>query len=125
MGISDPKKFVSVTFTSTLLAAFSLGSILVYSNPDNKSLLVILFLYLSVFLFSLGFFTLFGLGIRRYYAKDLFAVSLSHSLRQAILLSVFLIICLFLSSQNLLLWWVGLSLLLPFALIEIFVNLKI
>ena len=121
---SDPRKYIFLILIATVMAGFSLASILTYTDPSNASLLIFIFLYLSVFLFSIGLLTLFSFFFRKVFFKTMFAHNLSNSLRQAILLSMFLVFCLALSSHGLLFWWVAVTLFLPFAFLEAFINLK-
>lgn len=121
----EAKKFILTIIGATALSGFSLASILFYTDPENSGYLIILSLYISIFLFSTGLLTLLGVTFRKFASKGIFSVNLSNSLRQALLLSIFLIICLTLSAHGLLFWWVMLSVFLPFVILEIFLNLKI
>lgn len=121
----DSKKYILSILLATILSGFSLTSILVYSDPKNSGLVILFFLYTSIFLFFTGLFSLLGVILRKFLFRGIFASNLSNSIRQAIFLSIFLLSCLFLASHGLLFWWVSLSLFLPFVALEIFLNLKI
>jgi len=110
---------------SSLLAGFSLISILLFTDPFSAGLLTFIFLYLSLFIFCVGAFTLLGQLVRRLLEKGLFIHNLGVSFRQAILLAIFVAACLELQSQGLLYWWVSGSLLLFLATLEAFFKLKI
>lgn len=125
MTNTDPRKYLFTILFATALSGFSLVSILVYKSPENAGWYIMLFLYLSIFLTSVGILTGIGLLIRNLFFSSRFSDSFSNSLRQALFISLYLIVCLLLSSFGLLFWWVGFSLLLPFLTLEVFLNLKI
>ncbi len=119
------KKQVSLLLTSTVLAAFSVTSIINFSDPYNSSWLTFGFFYLSLFLFCLGIFTLAGLGLRQALWPGLYVVNLGNAFRQSVLISILISVSFMLMSQDLLFWWVEASLILFLAAIEVFVNLKV
>lgn len=125
MLISEPKKYLYLVAGATLLAGFSFFSIIIYTDPTASGLSVFIFLYLSLFLMSLGSTTLAGLLVRRIWMKGLFNTNFANSFRQGLLLSFFVIICLILSASGILYWWVAISIILPLLAIESFLNLKI
>jgi hypothetical protein len=108
---------------TTFLAGACLGAILIYFNPNMSNLLVYILFYLSLFISSAGFFTLFGLAGRWFSQKKILrsrsstsraAHQLETSFRQGLLLAVILTGVLILQSQRSLTWWclvilVGLS----------------
>jgi hypothetical protein len=108
-----------------LIAAFSLAAIINFSDPFVASRITLLFFYLSLFLFSLSLFTIIGLILRQWLWPKIFVVNLSHSFRQAFLLSILVCASFGLLASRLLFWWVELSLLLFLLCIEILFNLKI
>ncbi len=122
---SNPKRHVLLISFSTLLAAFSLGSIVSFTDPQSTSLLAFIFFYLSLFLLCLGAFTLFGIGMRQVFWPGLYVVNLSNSFRQAILIAILIVASFILLSQGLLFWWVEASLILFLAAVEGFLNLKV
>lgn len=109
---------------ATLLSGFSLASVIIFTDPEQASAVVFLFLYLSAFLFSFGFFTLLGLLLRRYLAPTMFVLNFYTSLRQALLVALLITLSLVLLGQHLLFWWVELSLVLLLISIEFFLSLK-
>lgn len=118
------KQIFLITFGS-LLAGFSLASIIVFTDPYDAGSITHIFLYVSTFLLSLGFFTLLGLVIRHYTSHAVHMVNMGNSFRQAFLISTLICASLFLQSQDLLFWWVEASLILFFIAIEAFLNLKV
>lgn len=110
---------------STLLAAFSLGSIINFTDPFASSRLTFVFFYLSFFLVVLGFFTIIGLGLRQWLGHKVYVLDLGNSFRQAMLISVLITASLLLQSKSLLFWWVEASLVLFLLFVEIFLNLKL
>lgn len=123
--LQNPKKQVTLIIFSTLLAAFSLASIISFTSPEEGSWITLSFFYVSLFLVSLGVFTLIGLGLRVWLVKGLYLINLNNSFRQAILTSILIIASFILLSLHMLFWWVELSLILFLVFIEIFLNLKI
>ena len=125
MAIADPQKSLMLIIGATLLAGFSLASIMAYTDPQTAGWTIFVFFYASAFLTGLGIFSLLGLAVRRFWFKGLFTKNLGSSLRQGLLLSIIFVLFLALSAQGLLYWWVALSVILPLAAIEGFINLKI
>lgn len=110
---------------STLLAGFSLASIIAFTDPHSTGGLTFTFFYISLFLLTLGASVIIGLVIRKLFFSGLYINHLSQSFRQGLLLSFLITISLFLQSQRLLYWWVEGSLIVLVAVIEIFLSLKI
>ena len=123
--LKSPKQQVALIGFSTLLAAFSLGSIITFTDPFTASWITLVFFYLSLFLATLGIFTLLGLGLRQILKQKVYVINLSNSFRQALLISLLIMVSFLLLSQQLLFWWVELSLILFLLFAEIFFNLKI
>ncbi len=122
---SNLKQQAGVIAFSTLLAGFSLASILNFTDPASATLTTFSFFYLSLFLLSLGSFTLLGLLLRKWLPGELYVNNLSNSFRQAFLISILIVISFFLLSKNLLFWWVEASIILLLVFLEAFLNLKI
>lgn len=123
---SNLKQQAGLIAFSTLLTGFSLASILNFTDPLSASLYTFCFFYLSLFLLSLGCFTLLGLVLRKWLpGGGLYVNNLSNSFRQAFLLSLLIVASFFLLSKNLMFWWVEASLILFLVFLEAFLNLKI
>lgn len=120
-----PRQQVILIAFSTVLAAFSLFSIITFTDPYQASFVTHGFFYISLFLTALGLLTLIGLGIRELFDRRLFVVNLSNSFRQALLVSILIVISFSLLAKGLLFWWVELSLILFLLFVEIFINLKV
>ncbi len=120
-----PKQQLVVIGLSTFLAAFSLGSIVTFTDPYSAGMLTHGFFYLSLFLVSLGLFTLIGLTLRQIFRQKVFVINLSNSFRQAFLVAVLITGSFGLQTQRLLFWWVLASLILFLLFVEIFLNLKV
>lgn len=119
------KQQITLVGASLVLAAFSLASIINFSDPFAASWVTHLFFYISLFLFILALFTLIGLGIRQWLSPKLYILNLSASFRQGMLIALLLVISFLLLSERMLFWWVELALLLFFLFVELFLNLKI
>ena len=110
---------------STILAGFSLASIVFFTDPYTAGLFTDIFFYLSLFLTSLGVFVIVGLVVRQLFFPGLYITHLGQSFRQALLLSILITVSMVLQSQRLLYWWVEGSLILLLLFIEIFLSLKV
>jgi len=120
-----PKQQVLFLVFSTILAAFSLGSILNFTEPATATLVTFSFLYASLFIVVLGAFTVIGLVLRQWLWPALYVVNLSNSFRQALLMAILVVVSALLLSQGILFWWVEGSLILFLIFLEAFLNLKV
>lgn len=119
------KQQVGLIAVSILLAGFCLACIVNFTDPFYSSWITRLFFYISLFMLCLGVFTILGLGIRQWLWPKLYILNLSASFRQALLLSLLIVISFMLLASRLLFWWVELSIVLLFLCVEFFFNLKI
>ena len=108
---------------STLLAGFSLASVILFTDPMSGTV-TRLFFYLSLLLTLLGVFTIIGLTIRQMFFQGMYVTNLGHSFRQALLVSLLLTSSMWLQSKSLLYWWIELSLVFLFAMVEVLLNIK-
>jgi|SRR6185503_6894896 len=108
----------------TALSLFSLFSILMFTSPENAGTLILFFLYLTVFLSSLGLFLLIGLGLRLKFALQTYPKTLEISFRQSLLLAILITASLLLQAERLLLWWVEIILILFLVSIEVFFSVE-
>ena len=121
----NPKKQLSLIVFSTVLAGFSMGAIVSFTDPGSASWLTFGFFYASLFLTALGLFTLIGMGLRQRLWPGLYIVNLSSSFRQALLIAILIVASFWLLSARLMFWWVELSLILFLGAVEAFINLKV
>lgn len=122
---TNPKKQVSLIIFSTVLAAFSLASIISFTDPSAASWVTFGFFYASLFLASLGAFTLLGLALRQGFWPGLYVINLRNAFRQGFLIAILIAVSFILLAKRLLFWWVEGSLILFLAFVEAFLNLKI
>lgn len=108
---------------ATVLAIFSSASILTFTTPNNAGPLNFFALYVSIFLSVCGIGLTLGLGLRHKLFHEHFTPSFKASLRQSVLISVFVVSSLMLQADRLLYWWVEVSILLLLVVIEILFNL--
>lgn len=95
-------------FVSTLFCWASWVLILVYIDPEQSSAIGFLSFYVSLFFAMVGTLTIAGFYLRVWFTKN--EVLFAHvvpSFRQAILLSIILVVALILQSFRLLTWWDG------------------
>ncbi len=112
----------SLIIIGTTLSAFSLGSLAVFTDPFTHGIFTHLIFFVSLFLVSVGVFTLLGQYIRNKLNRSIYVVNFYHSFRQALLLALFISGSLALSANGLLFWWVEGSLILLLLFIEIFYH---
>lgn len=120
----EPKKQVIVLLVTTGLSAFSLASILNFTDPYEASWVIFGFFYLSIFLFCFGLFGLLAFGVKRWLWPNIYLTDLSTSLRQGLLLASFLTFLVVLQISGILFWWLEFCLILFFIALEIFISLK-
>jgi len=124
VSTSPKQQVVSLAF-STFLSAFSLASIISFADPNTASWLTFGFFYASLLIFSLGSFTLIGLGLRQKFFPGHYVMNLANSFRQGFLTALLIVTSFVLLSKSLLFWWVEASLILFLAAVEAFLNLKV
>ena len=106
---------------ATLLCWFGFLIVILSISPNEIGALTFLLFYLILGLAVIGTLTIVGFLIRKLFNKD--ELAFEHvivSFRQAIWLSLILIISLFLQSKQLLAWWNAILLILGLGLIEFF-----
>jgi len=118
------KQHLILIALSTFLAGFSLASVINFTDPYTSGVITHIFLYISLFLTTLGIWVLVGLAIRQMFFSGLYITHLNNSFRQGFLLSVFITVSLGLQAQGLLFWWIEGSFILLLAFFEVFLNLK-
>ncbi len=106
-----------------ILCAFSLFSIIRFTDPYTAGTLTHILLYLSVFLLCIGLFTLMGIIIRQRFFYGIYIANLITSFRQAVLLAILLTGSLLFQAQGIRFWWVELIFILFLIVLEIFFNL--
>jgi hypothetical protein len=123
--LASPKQQLALIAFSTFLAAFSLASIINFTDPAADAPVTLSFFYASLFIFCLGAFTLVGLGLRQKFYPGHYVLNLRNSFRQGFFIGILIAASFALLSQRLLFWWVELSLILFLAAVEAFLNLKV
>jgi len=106
-----------------IFCGFSLFSIIRFTDPYTAGAITHILLYLSLFLFCVGLFTLAGIIIRQRFFYGIYIANLITSFRQAILLAVLVTGSLLLQAKGLRYWWVELIFVLFLVMLEIFFNL--
>lgn len=122
---TNPKRQLTLIIFSTILAGFSLASIINFTDPATSSALTFGFFYVSLFLVVLGIFTLLGILVRQKLWPGMYVINLGNSFRQALLIAILILVSFILLSKRLLFWWVEASLILFLAFVEGFLNLKV
>ena len=115
------KKFLLSMSFATLLCWFGFLTVILSISPNEIGPLTFLLFYLILALAVIGTLTIIGFLIRKLFNKN--ELAFEHviiSFRQAIWLSLILIISLYLQSKQLLAWWNAILLILGLGLIEFF-----
>jgi hypothetical protein len=120
--LGQVRSHVFVIAAGTLLAVLSLVSIVQLTDPAQTGILTYFFLYLSILLTIVGSVTLLGLLFRYKYVRNLYIVNLVTSIRQGLLISLFVVVGLFLGVHGLWFWWTALILALFLMCVEVFFN---
>lgn len=119
---SQFRKFYFSFIASALISWVVLACVVGTTKPEHNNL-SILFFYVFLFLAIVSTCSTLELFLRSKFAPAEFKNMTQSSMRQSVLVALLLISLLALQAQNLLFWWVGLSLLLLFISIEVFSNL--
>ena len=119
-----PKKQIFILTVSAILAAFSLASILNFTDPYEAGIAVFAFFYISIFLLSFSVFSLIVFLVKRWLWPHIYLNDLSASFRQGLIIALFLTLLVILQINGILFWWLEISLILFLVILEIFINLK-
>lgn len=115
------QKFIISMVIGSFISLFAWIVVLLFINPTESGPVLMLLFYFSLGLTVLGFFTIFGFMIRKFSSKKepVFGQVIV-SFRQALWISIVLIVSLFLQSRGLLNWVNEILFILALALIEFF-----
>lgn len=119
-----PKKQILTLAISAILSAFSLASILNFTDPYEAGKTVFVFFYISIFLLSFSVFSLAIFLTKRWLWPHIYLSDLSASFRQGVIIALFLTLLIILQIGGILFWWLEISLILFLVILEIFINLK-
>lgn len=122
LGIN--KLHIALIITASCLFLFSLISIIAFTSPETANVYIYILLYLSIFFFTTGLFTLTGLIARQKFLNNLYTDNLSVSIRQGAMIGIGISSFLFLNANNLLYWWLASTVILLLLIVEIFFSLK-
>ena len=116
------KTYILPLLIGTALSLAAFGSILAFVDPFTAGAVPHIFFYLTLFLTVSGVTTLLAIAIRKKFVPGILVDQLATSMRQGILVGIMFTGMLILQSQNLLYWWVGLTLILFIITVEVFFN---
>lgn len=122
--LETPSQQIRSIVLSSFLALCSLVSIVLLTDPYSSSYFTFIFFYLSLFLFFLGLLTIVGLWLRKKTSSNLFAVNLTSSFRQGLIVSIFILSFFMLQANNLNFWWVQASLIIFLFFLELYFHIK-
>ena len=115
------QKFIIFMVLGSLMSLFGFLMVLNFINPNESGIFVFLMFYLSLGLFTLGMFTVVGFFARKKLShKEMLFGKVMISFRQALWISIVLIVSLVLQSRELLNWINEILLILLLGLIEFF-----
>jgi hypothetical protein len=116
------KIYFLLSVCATIGSIVGLVSMIILIDPFTASNLVIVLFYIVFFMSVLGVATFIGYGIRRIlHSEELVYRQVSTSFRQAIFLSLLMVIILILQKNHYLTWWLTALLIICFAFIEYYV----
>ncbi|MCK5460218.1 hypothetical protein KAI52_03820 [Candidatus Parcubacteria bacterium] len=117
--------YILLILFSTILCGSALTIIIFSVNPNEASVLIFAFFYLSMFLSLIGISTIINSIIRKIFVKNkILFRQIIISFRQAILFSLLITISMALQSQKILSWWNMLLLIAALSTIELFAISK-
>ena len=116
------KKYLIPLVIGSLLAVTGFVFVLLYIDPYTATPLAHFFFYLTLFLSTIGIFSLGSLVFRQKFFPGIYAELFRISIRQGILIAILITGLILLQSQNILHWWVGLTLTLLLIAIESFFS---
>ncbi len=116
------RSYLASMFAGTVLAWTGVAMILTRTDPADARAVVLGIFYTALFLALTGTFSLAGFGLRMGLLKQQYFVSrqVLVAFRQALLLSLLLVIALMLQSKGILTWWNALLILGAVTLLESF-----
>jgi len=106
----------------TLFSLLALVLIVWFVNPFAAGAIAHTFFYISLFLSAVGIFTLIGVQLRKRLLPGILVEQLRVSFRQAFLIGIIITGLILLQANDLLFWWVGLTLILFITSIEVLFN---
>lgn len=118
------KKYLIPLILGSLVALTGFALVLVYIDPFNAGATGHFYFYLTLFLTTVGIVTLSTLVLKQRFFPGIYAELFRVSLRQATLVGILITGLVFLEAQNILYWWVGLTLGLFLIAIEAFFSTK-
>lgn len=116
------KKYLIPLILGSLVALTGFIFVLLYVDPYTTGTLGHLFFYLTIFLATIGIVTTLTLLFRQRFFPGIYAELFRISLRQAVLVAILVTGLVYLEAQNILYWWVGLTLGLFLIAIESFFS---
>jgi hypothetical protein len=121
-------KLRSILFFNVTVSLFALASLLVTianNDPFSSPFQTFLLFYLSFFVFIWSVTTLLIFLIKsRIYNNQLLLGTYLPTVRQSLFISITLTIILLLYGLNIFDWWIGISVILSFLLLELFFETK-
>ena len=116
------KTYILPLAAGTILSFAAFLSVLWFVDPFASGLSAHVFFYLTLFLTAVGGFALVGIALRKRFVPGIMTEQFAVSLRQAILLAALVSTLLALQANNILYWWVAITLVLFIITVEIFFN---
>lgn len=116
------KKYLIPLIFGSLVALTGFIFVLIYIDPYTSGKVGHSYFYLTMFLSTVGITSLITLILRQKFFPGIYSELFKVSLRQAVLVATLLTGLVFLEAQNILYWWVGLTLALFLIAIESFFS---
>jgi hypothetical protein len=115
------RAYLVVMSMATVLALSTLALVIFRVDPETVGIFGHTLLYVSLFFSVVGLFSLLGLTLRIVFHRDEIVSRLAAaSFRQAIIVSVLVVLSLYLYKKEMFVWWNGILLAAAATLIEFF-----
>ena len=117
------RQYLVVMIAGTALAWAAVAAIIVAVNPAEASLVLLIFLYLSLFLAILGTLAVLGFLVRAVLFRQKMDLTrqVAVSFRQGVLLSALAVGALLFSSRGWLNWWTGIAMVVILTTVELII----
>ncbi len=116
------KQYLLPLLAGSVVAITGFIFTIIYTDPYQAGILGHVIFYLTLFLFTTGFFTIINLLIRKRFFPGIYSELFRVSMRQGILIGMLIVSLVLLEAFNLLFWWVGLTLTLFLIALESFLT---
>lgn len=120
----DWQNFIRGLLVSTIVFGLILLGMTVFLSPEKGGVAIAVY-YVSFSFFIAGFATIINFFVRRWWMhNEVVFGNIKNSIRQGSLFSIFVTLCLLLSSMRLLTWWDALIVVFSLLLVELYFKTR-